>query len=165
VKILIKVLRDYEGSIIIVSHDRYFLSQIANKIWWIEDHQIKEYPGDYEEYEYSRKQTLQAAKQTALKPKSDKKARQEEKPQKIQEDEEQRKLKRKLQQRFQNLESNLEKLKAEKADLEKQLSLPKVYSEPVLFQETLQRFNENAEKLKSFEAEYEQVFESLAGME
>lgn len=165
VKILIKVLRDYEGSIIIVSHDRYFLSQIANKIWWIEDHQIKEYPGDYEEYEYSRKQTLQAAKQTALKPKSDKKARQEEKPQKIQEDEEQRKLKRKLQQRFQNLESNLEKLKAEKADLEKQLSLPKVYSDPVLFQETLQRFNENAEKLKSFEAEYEQVFESLAGME
>ena len=56
VAILISVLQEYEGSFIIVSHDRYFLSAVANKIWWIEDYQVKEYPGDYEEYEYSRSQ-------------------------------------------------------------------------------------------------------------
>ncbi|HNS11251.1 MAG TPA: ATP-binding cassette domain-containing protein [Bacteroidia bacterium] len=166
VKILIKVLQEYEGSIIIVSHDRYFLSQIANKIWWIENHEVKEYPGDYEEYEYSRKQNLAAAKlAAAAKAKPEKKTKADAKSEKGQEDEEQKKLKRKLQQRFQNLESSLSKLKQEKSDLEKQLSLPAVYGDPVLFQETLQRFNENAEKLQSFESEYEQVFESLAGLE
>jgi ATP-binding cassette subfamily F protein 3 len=51
VNILIQALQQYEGSYIVVSHDRYFVENIANKIWYIEDHQIKEYPGTYEEYE------------------------------------------------------------------------------------------------------------------
>lgn len=165
VKILIQVLQDYEGSIIIVSHDRYFLSQLANKIWWIEDYQVKEYPGDYEEYEYSRQQSLLSAKKAVVKQKPEKVAKSESKPEKKQEDEEQKKLKRKLQQKFQNLETNLAKLKSEKAELERQLSKPAVYGNPAIFQETLQQFNENAEKLKISEQEYEQVFESLAGME
>ena len=51
VNILIQALQQYEGSYIVVSHDRYFVENIANKIWYIEDHQIKEYPGTYNEYE------------------------------------------------------------------------------------------------------------------
>ena len=51
VNTLIQVLQEFEGTFIVVSHDRYFISQIANKIWWIENHQLKEYPGDYDEYE------------------------------------------------------------------------------------------------------------------
>jgi ATP-binding cassette, subfamily F, member 3 len=50
VNILIQALQQYEGSYIVVSHDRYFVENIANKIWYIEDHQIKEYPGTFEEY-------------------------------------------------------------------------------------------------------------------
>lgn len=50
VNILIQALQQYEGSYIVVSHDRYFVESIANKIWYIEDQQIKEYPGTYEEY-------------------------------------------------------------------------------------------------------------------
>jgi ATP-binding cassette subfamily F protein 3 len=52
VNILIQALQQYEGTYIVVSHDRYFVSQIANKIWYIEDEQLKEYPGTYDEYEW-----------------------------------------------------------------------------------------------------------------
>ena len=52
VNILIQALQQYEGTYVVVSHDRYFVSQIANKIWYIEDEQIKEYPGTYDEYEW-----------------------------------------------------------------------------------------------------------------
>jgi ATP-binding cassette subfamily F protein 3 len=52
INILIQALEGYQGSFVVVSHDRFFVSQIANKIWWIEDGQIKEYLGNYEEYEY-----------------------------------------------------------------------------------------------------------------
>ena len=52
VEILTEVLQDYEGTFIVVSHDRFFVEQIANKIWFIENHQLKEYPGTYEEYEH-----------------------------------------------------------------------------------------------------------------
>src|SRR5690606_17515393 len=53
--ILIQALQQYKGSFVVVSHNRHFVSQIANKIWYIEDKQIKEYPGTYEEYEYWKK--------------------------------------------------------------------------------------------------------------
>src|ERR1700754_4086211 len=51
VNILIQALQQYEGTLIVVSHDRYFLDNVANKIWFIENQEIKEYPGTYQEYE------------------------------------------------------------------------------------------------------------------
>jgi ATP-binding cassette subfamily F protein 3 len=54
INLLIQSLQGYEGSFLVVSHDRFFVSQVANKIWWIENEQIKEYPGSYEEFEYWR---------------------------------------------------------------------------------------------------------------
>jgi ATP-binding cassette subfamily F protein 3 len=51
VNILIQALQQYEGTVIVVSHDRYFLDNVANKIWFIEDQKIKQYPGTYAEYD------------------------------------------------------------------------------------------------------------------
>ncbi|MFI5186452.1 MAG: ABC-F family ATP-binding cassette domain-containing protein, partial [Chitinophagales bacterium] len=48
--LLVEALTRYEGSYILVSHDRYFISKTANKIWEIVDHKIKEFKGGYEEY-------------------------------------------------------------------------------------------------------------------
>ncbi|HKZ66322.1 MAG TPA: ABC-F family ATP-binding cassette domain-containing protein [Chitinophagaceae bacterium] len=48
--LLIEALNKYQGSIILVSHDRYFVSKTANKIWEIVDHKVKEFKGGYEEY-------------------------------------------------------------------------------------------------------------------
>jgi ATP-binding cassette subfamily F protein 3 len=64
--ILIQALQQYQGSFVVVSHNRHFVNQVANKIWYIEEQQIKEYPGTYDEYEYWRKQNaLNAAPQPA----------------------------------------------------------------------------------------------------
>ena len=51
INILIQALRQYEGTFVVVSHDRYLLDNVANKIWFIEDQKIKSYPGTYQEYE------------------------------------------------------------------------------------------------------------------
>jgi len=48
--LLIDALNKYEGSFLLVSHDRYFISRTANKIWEIDDHQIREFKGTYEEW-------------------------------------------------------------------------------------------------------------------
>jgi ATP-binding cassette subfamily F protein 3 len=55
INILTQAMQQYQGTFIVVSHDRYFVSQVANKIWWIENEEIKEYPGTFAEYEYWRK--------------------------------------------------------------------------------------------------------------
>jgi len=165
VRILIQVLQDYEGSLIVVSHDRYFLSQIANSIWWIEDHEVKVYPGNYEEYEYSLQVQSKKARQESQKIKEEKKVSTEKKPDRKKNEDEHKKEKRKLQQQFQKVEETLTRLKTEKASLEKQLSEPGVYGNPALFKDTLEKFNEIERNLKNTESEYEQIFESLAGLE
>ena len=60
VNILIQALEQYEGTYVVVSHDRFFVSQIANKIWYIEDEQIKEFPGTFDEYEWWMEEKKQA---------------------------------------------------------------------------------------------------------
>ncbi len=55
ISILAQALQQYQGTFVVVSHDRHFISQVANTIWYIEDQQIKVYPGTYEEYAYARK--------------------------------------------------------------------------------------------------------------
>ena len=52
INILAQTLQQYTGTCLLVSHDRHFVAQVATKIWYIENKQIKEYPGTYEEYAY-----------------------------------------------------------------------------------------------------------------
>lgn len=54
IDILSQAIQQYQGTCIIVSHDRYFVSKVANKIWYINDHKLKEYPGDYAAFERSK---------------------------------------------------------------------------------------------------------------
>src|SRR5215469_2114739 len=68
--LLVEALNKYEGSFILVSHDRYFISKTANKIWEIVDHEIKEFKGSYAEYvEWKERMAKQqAAEQKNNKP-------------------------------------------------------------------------------------------------
>lgn len=51
IEILIQALQDYEGTYIVVSHDRFFLERVTNKIWYIENQTLKEYPGNFQEFQ------------------------------------------------------------------------------------------------------------------
>jgi ATP-binding cassette, subfamily F, member 3 len=157
VNILIKVLQDFEGSFIVVSHDRFFVSAIANKIWWIENHHIKEYPGNYEEYEYVKQAALKEEKATVQKQKEKK-----EKPKPVaEENSEEKKQKIRLTKKFQQLEEKIASLNGKKAELEKELALPKIYEDQKLFAEKLAQFSAAEKELKNITAEWEKVFEEL----
>ncbi|WP_088240418.1 ABC-F family ATP-binding cassette domain-containing protein [Calothrix rhizosoleniae] len=43
-------IKDYDGTVLVVSHDRYFISQVANKIVEIRDGEFRVYLGDYHYY-------------------------------------------------------------------------------------------------------------------
>ncbi|MCK4525499.1 MAG: ABC-F family ATP-binding cassette domain-containing protein, partial [Candidatus Andersenbacteria bacterium] len=48
---MIEVLKSFSGPIMIVSHDRSVLSEACNVIWEIRNNEVKEYLGNYEDYE------------------------------------------------------------------------------------------------------------------
>lgn len=56
-EVLIRALKEYKGTILAVSHDRYFLSHFATKIWRTENGRVTEYDGGYDYYEWKRAKT------------------------------------------------------------------------------------------------------------
>lgn len=165
VNLLVRVLEDFAGTFIFVSHDRFFVSQLANKIWWIEDHVIKEYPGSWEEYEYAKQRVKQkeAVAAKALKQK-DKTAKVVEKQKPVHVNDDAAKKKKKLTSQFQKLEEKIAQLKSEKEKVEAQLALPDIYNDQKVFKETLAKFTAVENQLKEVTEEWEKIFEEIEGM-
>ena len=49
-EILEEALKEYKGTIIMISHDRYFINKIATRIIMIENKKLVSYIGNYEDY-------------------------------------------------------------------------------------------------------------------
>ena len=141
VEMLIEALNKYEGTIILVSHDRYFISRTANKIWSIEDGQIKEFVGTYDEYvvfEEERKKKLEAAAKQLAPAQVKKEEKKVEQPKPVNtNDAEVRAMKKEYQNQqraFQKLEEQLNKLTEEKNTLDAKLGDTGIYSRKDEFQ-------------------------------
>ncbi|MEX1238397.1 MAG: ABC-F family ATP-binding cassette domain-containing protein [Cyclobacteriaceae bacterium] len=125
--ILIQALQQYQGSFVVVSHNRHFVNQVANKIWYIEDKQIKEYPGTYEEYEYwKKKNQLNGAAGLPETKKSKAEKKPESQQQKTPSQEAQLKN---LEKELKKVEERIESLQAEKTKLETEMTRSEIYSD------------------------------------
>jgi ATP-binding cassette subfamily F protein 3 len=128
IQIMTEALREYDGTYIIVSHDRYFLEQITNKIWYIEDQEVKEYPGSYTEYAWWREKQAQDAANTKA-PKVEKKEEPATKTQSKKTNQAPQatkvadpKARKQLENKIKNIESSIEKLENQKQNLEAQMA-------------------------------------------
>ncbi|MBS4064405.1 MAG: ABC-F family ATP-binding cassette domain-containing protein, partial [Chitinophagaceae bacterium] len=179
VGLLIEALNKYEGSIILVSHDRYFVSKTANKIWEIVDGQIKEFKGTYTEYlewkERMAKREL-AAENKELAAASKKEIVAEKKVEVKQvappvNDNKQiinKEVKKELnrqQKQLQQLEGKINSTTTEKNKLEQLLSDPSTYSDKIKFQQTETAYQSLSKQLLQLNAEYEKVFEKVMELE
>lgn len=54
-----EAISEYEGTVVVVSHDRYFISKIANKIVEIRDGELVMYPGNYAYYQEKKEEERQ----------------------------------------------------------------------------------------------------------
>jgi ATP-binding cassette subfamily F protein 3 len=176
--LLIEALNKYEGTIILVSHDRYFISKTANKIWEIVDHQIKEFKGGYEEY-VAWKERMEKTKnekkaapqpaQPVVKPSVETKQVAKpvnNKPQPSAPiNKEAKKELQKWQREFQQLEEQIAKLNARKNELEASLSDPGTYSDKNKFLETENAYKKAQNELTQLNSRYEIVFEKIMTLE
>jgi ATP-binding cassette subfamily F protein 3 len=150
--ILIQALQQYQGSFVVVSHNRHFISQVANKIWYIEDKKIKEYPGTYEEYEYWRKKNEVNGFTQIEPPKKEKKVT-ETTTQKPKSD---NKLKL-LEKDLKKIEEQVEELEKRKATLEEEMAKPEVFANFEKLQETQLTFEQVDKELKAANEKWEHI--------
>lgn len=191
--LLIDALDKYGGSMILVSHDRYFVSKTANKIWEIVDHEIKEFKGGYEEWvawkERMAKQEAELKKGMVTKDKGQGKYKEQstknqpsaQPDKKTQEankreqpllkqvnnsiDKEAKKELQKTQKQFQQLEESIAGLIKQKAAFEAALIDPAIYSDKQKFLEAETAFKKAAVELQNLNSEYEKIFEKIMELE
>ena len=181
VELLVEALNRYEGSLIMVSHDRYFISKAANKIWEIEDHKIKEFKGSYHEWiEWKERMAKHAAAAAVAAVVADKQGPVAAPTAKVVEDvkpaatkqtnnqpinKELRKELQRLQKQFNQLEERIAKAKEKKNELELALSDPATYSDRSKFAAAETAYKQQVALLDNLNKEYETTFEKIMEME
>lgn len=188
VELMVDALNRYEGSYILVSHDRYFISKTANKIWEIVDHEIKEFAGGYEEYaEWKERKSgvgsptfdkspagrqesgvksresgvVKSGESSAIKPAQPKIAPSNELNKGAPVIKEQKRELQKQQRIFQQLEEKIASANKQKTEAETALADPLNYANKEKFQLTEKSYKKAIEELARLNKEYELVFEKI----
>ncbi len=173
VELLAEALNKYDGTLILVSHDRYFVSKTANKIWEIIDHEIKEFKGGYDEYAEWKERMAKKAKEDKKKQddpqKNDTKVKAVEvvatpTTKKTFTNTDAFELKN-LQKKFAKVEANLEDLKKQLEATELDLANPDAYKNAIKFAEIEATYKKVQSQLLIVETEYEQLFEQIMVLE
>jgi len=185
--LLIEALNKYQGSIILVSHDRYFISKTANKIWEIVDHKVKEFKGGYEEWvawneRMARQKSEILTKKTEIRNENPKKTEKPNEPggtnfsksavqtprpgqQSQPINKEMKKELQKQQKIFQQLEEKIGPLTEKKAALEASLVDPAVYSDKTKFLQAESAYKNISQELEKLNLQYEKTFELIVSLE
>ena len=159
-QVLESALENYEGTIVFVSHDRYFINKIANKVLDITEDNYSIYLGNYDYYLEKREQELIAKK---LK---------EEKTEEVQEKvvndytlgKEEKKRIRKLERTREELLEKIESLEEKVSLVNNELTKEEVYTDAIKVQEyneELRSLNQEIEDLNNTWLEIEEELESL----
>ncbi|UYQ95200.1 ABC-F family ATP-binding cassette domain-containing protein [Chitinophaga horti] len=178
VQMLIDALNKYEGSFVLVSHDRYFVSQTANKIWEIVNGEIKEFKGTYAEWEEYKKRQAQREAQAQQQAAAEKKAASANEQVKKAAapppapvkgagaiDKEAQKELQKQQKQFSQIESQLASLKTRKGKLEEEMGDPATYADPKKFKSCEEEYAHVGKELDRVNQQYEKVFEAIMELE
>lgn len=125
-EVLENALIDYQGTLLFVSHDRYFINRIANKVIELSPEGSKLYLGDYDYYLEKKREEEELAELLAK----------EETPvaepkKKFYQDKEQQKLIRSLKRKIETIEENLANLDEKIDQLETQMSQPDILNDHV----------------------------------
>jgi ATP-binding cassette subfamily F protein 3 len=160
VNILIQALQQYEGTFISVSHDRYFLDHVANKIWFIEEEKIKEYPGTYAEFEeWDAKRVKPTPKPIPVKPEEKKPVVKEPTPPNVQQ--QLRKLNdqlRKVEEEISNFEKNVKVF-------EDELAKEEIYSDAKKLEETNKKYQSEKTQLDGAQKNWEDLAAEIMELE
>jgi len=119
-------LQDYEGAMVVVSHDRHLLRSVTDRLLLVADGKVQNYDGDLDDYRQwlsERRRQTEGSGDDAVAAEHSAAARKE----KRRLDAEQRQKLQPLRKELQKLETQMEKLNKHKAELEQQLADPAVY--------------------------------------
>ena len=148
-EVLEEALSNYTGTIFTISHDRYFLNTVVDKILVLDENGITEYLGNYDYYMFKKRQVQEMSLiQDEFKEEKTKTQLKEEK----RKEKEQREAEKKNRVKRQNIEKEIESTESKIEELDILLCQEEVYSNP-------QRAKEVSQEKSNLEAKLESLYE------
>ncbi len=156
--VLKNALLQYEGSMILVSHDRDFLQGLSTKVVEFRDHGIKTYLGDvYDFLEKKKIDSLKALENAGNVQEGGDKAKASSNKVQYEQKKAQDAAERKRNNQVKKLEAELEELNKKKAELETQLAQPELYAEQIASGELYQQYQEIQKQIEDTEWKWLEV--------
>lgn len=158
-EVLENAVLDFNGTVLFVSHDRYFINKVATCVLEIAPQGSTLYLGDYDYYleKKAEQEEIAAAKSTAETPIENSPKEVSTGKVNYQQGKERQKQERRLKRSVEEFEQLVEKLDAQKNDLENQMSSPENYNDLEKMGELQAKLQEISKKLAEAEENWEQA--------
>ncbi|WP_455539640.1 ABC-F family ATP-binding cassette domain-containing protein [Terrisporobacter sp.] len=152
-EVLEEALENYTGTIFTISHDRYFLNTVVDKILVLSENGIIEYLGNYDYYINKKRETDEMA---TLVEEVEEKTKTQLKEEKRKE-KEQREKEKKNRYKIKNIEQEIEEIEAKIEELDLLLCQEEIYSNPNKSKEVSQEKSSYEDKLSSLYETWEEL--------
>lgn len=156
-EILQGALTEFQGTLLIVSHDRHFMNNLVNKVIEIKDGRIRTYLGNFDYYHDCK---MKDAKPPAFDNEKEKSEMPEDKAKRLAEREEKKKLaaeEKRHQKKIADVESAIQLQEKLKIDIENQLSDPEVYKKKEKSQHLQNQYHVVNEKIAKLYEEWQKL--------
>jgi ATP-binding cassette, subfamily F, member 3 len=156
-RILLEALQTYEGAVLFISHDRYFMDQLSQKVLELKDGQLTTFLGNYSYY----LSKIAAPIVPRPEPEPEKQEQyyksKEQKRLEAEERQKQSKWKKEVLEPLQKMEEQIGREEVRMRELENLLADDRIYSEKDRFQQYLDEYNKLKSSLEKHMSEWEQL--------
>ncbi|MEA3464425.1 MAG: ABC-F family ATP-binding cassette domain-containing protein [Thermodesulfobacteriota bacterium] len=169
--VLLQALHGYTGTLVFVSHDRYFVDALASRIIDVEGGHISSHPGNYADFlrakqsdglnRHGENRVEYTAQAEVTHNVEDKEHRKKEHARRKEEQRQLQKLRRQLQQ----LEGDIEKKEQQNGELETQLADPDLYQDHERFSDISKKHIGLTEKMEELYCQWEQLQQKITDLE
>ncbi|MEK5170579.1 MULTISPECIES: ABC-F family ATP-binding cassette domain-containing protein [Staphylococcus] len=163
-EMLEQALKHFEGTIIFVSHDRYFINQLANKVFDLNHDGGQIYLGDYQYYIEKTEEAAALKAQEELNNSSSKTNNNNDtsiSSSAYSSQKQQKSHQRKIERQIEQCETKIEEFETHISYIETQLTQPEVFNDPMKAAELAEEKNNTEQKLEQVMLEWEELQEKL----
>ncbi|MBU5485319.1 ABC-F family ATP-binding cassette domain-containing protein [Clostridium sp. MSJ-11] len=145
---------EYNGTVMVISHDRYFLNKVINRIYELKENEAKEYLGNYSYYVEKKKNPLRYNYEEESEGKTKTQIQQEKRKKR-----EAEKAEKEIKQKLKNIEEEISNKESYLVELQNDLCLEEIYSDPIKSEEVNKEILKIEKELENLYSQWENFIE------
>jgi len=160
-----QALLAYDGTLLIVSHDRFFLNQLADRVWEIRNGHLRDYAGNYSRFIELRARETEQTESAQPQAPAGRNAEREKKREEAHRRNELYRKKKAYVDEMAQVEERIAKLESTKTEIEQQLCRPEVLADSAKVQELMMSLSESGDQLETAMSRWEKLMEIIEKIE